>query len=87
MFGAFQVGNQPATFPTAFPNVNTKNACGNTPLGPNGNYDRWQIPFGAVNCTPPAGNIFITELDVAQAQIGTVPNTQTPNLNGFNCSP
>ena len=86
MFGAFQVGSQRCTFPTAFPSVNTTNACGNLPRTGNGNFDRWQIPFGTLNCTPPAGNIFLTELDVTQAQIGTVPNTKAGCQNGFNCS-
>ncbi len=90
MLGAFQTNAQPGintTDKTAILNLNTgTGGCQNSPLVGNGTYDRWQIPWGGVNCTPPPGNINATELTVTQAQIGVIQNTQQ-NKPRNTCSP
>lgn len=84
MYGAFVHNGQPATITVGMPNVNTAAGCNIPPLHGTVNYDRWVIANGALNCTPPNGSLFVTELNVNQ--VGVVPRTQQNFPNGQVCN-
>lgn len=64
LMGAFQTNGEPATNTTAFLNMTVSATCQKGPLIASETYDRWDIPQGYNQCTPPNGNIYQWELGV-----------------------